>query len=158
MAITRQGLVEALEPAVNALGFELADLEVHVSRARGLLRIFIDSETGVTVDDCEKVSRQVSSLLDVLDPIGGNYTLEVSSPGLDRRLVKPAHFDRFAGAEVQIRLRRMIDGRRRVRGTLVSRVDDRITVRSGSETFVFSLADIERAQLVPDLTTAARAS
>src|SRR5262245_57723288 len=108
MAATKQALVNLLEPAVASLGFELADLELHISRGRGLLRIFIDSDEGVTVDDCEAVSRQVSSVLDVADPIAGGYSLEVSSPGLDRRLVKPVHFDRFAGAEVQVKLRRLI--------------------------------------------------
>jgi ribosome maturation factor RimP len=156
MAVTRQALVELLEPSVQALGFELADVEVHLSRGRGLLRLFIDSPSGVTVDDCESVSRQIGSILDVADPIPGGYSLEVSSPGLDRRLVKPEHFDRFAGSEVQLRLRRMIEGRRRIRGTLIARDGDAISVQSEQAVFRIPLADVEMARLVPDLRVLAK--
>jgi ribosome maturation factor RimP len=156
MATTRQALLGLLEPTVTSLGFELADLELHLGRGHGLLRIFIDSDKGITVDDCEAVSRQVSSVLDVADPIGGRYSLEVSSPGLDRRLVKPAHFDRFAGSEVQLRLRRLIDGRRRLQGRLISRQGDTIEIDSGDTRQRFSLTDVEVVRLVPDLKAPAR--
>jgi ribosome maturation factor RimP len=145
-----------LEPVVEGLGFELADLELHLSRGRGLLLLFIDSAAGVTVDDCEAVSRQVSSVLDVADPIHGGYSLEVSSPGLDRRLAKAAHFDRFAGADVQVRLRRMMDGRRRIKGTLVAREGEVIVVQSDGAVFRIPLAEVETARLVPDLRVPAR--
>lgn len=157
MAITKQALAQLVEPAVNALGFELADLEVHLSRGGGLLRIFIDAQAGVTVDDCEAVSRQVSSILDVADPIAGNYRLEISSPGLDRRLVKPEHFDRFAGAEVNVKLRRPVEGRRNIRGTLESRNGELIVVRSGDSVLELPLAEIDTVRLVPDLRVPARA-
>jgi ribosome maturation factor RimP len=157
MAITRQALVALLEPAITSLGFELADLELHLSRGRSVVRIFIDAAAGVTVDDCEVVSRQVSSVLDVADPIGGAYSLEVSSPGLDRRLVKPAHFERFAGSEVQVKLRRLIDGRRRVQGTLVGRTGDKLEVRSGDSNLCFEMTDVDVVRLVPDLRVPARA-
>ncbi len=158
MAITRQALAEMLEPAIAALGYEMADLEVHISKGRGLVRIFIDSPHGVTVDDCEVVSRRVSGLLDVADAIAGKYTLEVSSPGLDRRLAKPAHFDRFAGAEVQMKLRRLIDGRRRIRGRLLGRSGETISVQSEGVVLSFSMADIDTVRLVPDLKAPVRAS
>jgi ribosome maturation factor RimP len=151
MAITRQELLDLLEPATARLGFEIADLELHVSRGRGLLRIFIDSPAGVTVDDCEAVSRQVSAVLDVADPMTSAYSLEVSSPGLDRRLAKPDHFDRFAGAEVQIRLRRLLEGRRKVQGTLVRRDGESIEVRSEGAVLRIPLAEVDVARLVPDL-------
>lgn len=157
MAITRDALVQLLEPAVAGLGFELADLELYLSRGKGLLRIFIDADAGVTVDDCEAVSRQISSVLDVADPIGGNYSLEVSSPGLDRRLVKPAHFDRFAGSEVQVKLRRLVDGRRKVRGVLVARSGAVISVRSEGALLELPLADVDTVRLVPDLRVPNRA-
>jgi ribosome maturation factor RimP len=157
LAITRQALVMLLEPAIASLGFELADLELHLSRGHSLVRIFIDADKGVTVDDCEAVSRQVSSVLDVADPIGGSYSLEVSSPGLDRRLVKPAHFERFAGAEVQVKLRRLIDGRRRVQGTLVGCTGDTLEVRSGGTNLRFEMTDVDVVRLVPDLKVPARA-
>lgn len=155
MATTRQALVELLEPSIEGLGFELADLDYHPGR-RGLLRVFIDAANGVTLDDCEAVSRQVSSVLDVADPIKGEYSLEVSSPGLDRRLVKPAHFDRFAGAEVQLKLRRMVEGRRRIKGTLLAREGESISVRSEEAVFNVPLADVEMARLVPDLRVPSR--
>jgi ribosome maturation factor RimP len=156
MALTRQELQDLLEPAVARLGFEIADLELHTGRGRGLLRVFIDGPAGVTVDDCEAVSRQVSAVLDVADPITGAYSLEVSSPGLDRRLAKPGHYDRFAGAEVQIRLRRLIDGRRKVRGTLLRRDGGSIEVRSEGAVLRIPLAEVDVARLVPDLRATAR--
>ena len=102
MSVTREQLLELLEPEVEALGYELAELEVNLSHGRGLLRLFIDGPEGITLDDCAKVSHQVSGLLDVEDPIQGDYNLEVSSPGADRKLVKPEHFDRFAGQAVKL--------------------------------------------------------
>ena len=148
--------MELVEPAVASLGFEVTDLELQLSRGRGSVRVFIDSANGVTVDDCEAVSRQVSSILDVTDPIPGRYSLEVSSPGLDRRLVKPAHFDRFAGSEVQVKLRRLIDGRRRIQGVLVRRQGESIEVRSGEEDVRIPLAEVDTVRLVPDLRIPAR--
>ena len=156
VAVTRQALVELLEPVVASLGFELADLELHLSRGRGLVRLFIDAAPGVTVDDCEIVSRQVSSVLDVADPIQGDYRLEVSSPGMDRRLAKPAHFDRFAGSRVEVRLRRLIDGRRRVQGTLVARHGETIEVRSEEAVVLIPLAEVDVVRLVPDLRVPSR--
>ena len=156
MAVTRQALMDLLEPVVANLGFELADLELHLSRGRGLVRLFIDAAAGVTVDDCETVSRQVSSVLDVADPMPGGYSLEVSSPGLDRRLAKPEHFDRFAGSEVQVRLRRLIDGRRRLQGTLMARNGETIEVRSGEAVIRIPLAEVDVVRLVPDLRVPAR--
>lgn len=157
MATTRQSLLELLEPAVARLGYEVVDLELHLSRGRGLLRLFIDSPRGITVDDCEAASRQVSAVLDVADPIAGAYSLEVSSPGLDRRLAKPADFDRFAGAEVQIKLRRLLDGRRKVRGVLVRRDGETIEVKSEEAVVRLPLAEVDVARLVPDYSAPARA-
>src|SRR5579871_4848897 len=110
----RETLLKLLEPAIEALGYELVELEFPPH----LLRIYIDREGGVTVDDCEIVSRQVSAVLDVEDPIPGAYTLEVSSPGLDRPLRKVADFARFAGEQARIELTLPIEGRRRFSGTL----------------------------------------
>lgn len=156
MAVTKQVLMELLEPTVASLGFELADLELNLSRGRGMLRIFIDAERGVTVDDCEAVSRQVSSVLDVADPIAGGYSLEVSSPGLDRRLTKPEHFERFAGALVQVKLRRLVDGRRRVQGTLMGQQGETLEVRCGEELLRLAMTDVDSVRLVPDIGAPAR--
>lgn len=156
MAVTKERIVELLEPPIAALGFELADLELHFSRGGSVLRLYIDAGTGVTLENCETVSRQVSSILDVADPMPGGYTLEVSSPGLDRRLVKHAHFDRFAGSEVQVKLRRLLDGRRRFRGTLLHRDGEVISILSGEETIRVPLAEVDVVRLVPDLRVPVR--
>lgn len=154
MEVTNKILTQLIEPTVNGLGFELTDLEFRRGRSGSMLRLFIDREDdGISVDDCEQVSRQVSGILDVEDPIGGNYRLEVSSPGLDRRLTKPAHFMRFAGAMVQVQLCRTLDGRRRIRGVLLERSDDSvIAVRDDGKVWQLPLADVDSVRLVPDLT------
>ena len=110
---------DLIEPTVSALDLELWGIEYSVQGKYSVLRIFIESDAGITIDDCEKVSRQVSAILDVEDPIAGEYTLEVSSPGLDRRLVKATHFERFAGERVKVKLKRLVDGRRNFKGRLV---------------------------------------
>ena len=94
-----QGIIE---PVINSLGIELADLEVGKMRGKGLLRVFIDKEEGVTIDDCETVSREIAAVLDVEDPIPYSYVLEVSSPGLDRPLRKPADFKRYKGNTIRV--------------------------------------------------------
>jgi ribosome maturation factor RimP len=93
-----------LEPLVEGLGYELVCLELHGSGAHALLRLYIDAPQGIGLDDCERVSREVSAALDVADPISGSYRLEVSSPGLDRPLAKPEHFRRFAGRQAKLQL------------------------------------------------------
>lgn len=156
MTAKRQELMALVEPVVNGMGYELSDLELRIGRGRGLLRLFIDNEQGVNLTDCEAVSRQVSGVLDVEDPIAGQYSLEVSSPGMDRRLVKPAHFDRFAGSDVDVRLRRLIEGRRRVKGQLLGRDGEVITISEGPAQIRVPLAEIESARLVPDLSVPKR--
>lgn len=143
-------MIGLLEPTVEALGYELADLELSLGRGSGLVRLFIDREGGVTLDDCERVSHQVSGLLDVEDPIAGDYHLEVSSPGADRKLVKPEHFDRFAGSAVKLRLKRLVDGRRRIKGRLLGREDDTIRLRSDGQDLSIAMEDIDLARIAPD--------
>ncbi|MBS0389356.1 MAG: ribosome maturation factor RimP, partial [Proteobacteria bacterium] len=92
----REKLIGLVEPLLANLGYELVDLEMSVGHGAGLLRVYIDRAAGVGIEDCEKVSREISALLDVHDPIPGAYRLEVSTPGLDRVLRTPAHFERFA--------------------------------------------------------------
>ncbi len=101
-----QGIIE---PVINSLGIELADLEVGRMRGGGLLRVFIDKEEGITIDDCERVSREIADVLDVEDPIPYAYTLEVSSPGLDRPLKKPADFKRYKGNKIRVITKDPID-------------------------------------------------
>jgi ribosome maturation factor RimP len=145
-------LERLIEPTIVGLGYELSDLEVKLNGRDGIVRIFIDRlPDGVGVDDCETVSRQVSALLDVEDPIPGNYTLEVSSPGLDRRLKKIEHFERFMGEMVRIKLRFPLDGRRNFRGTLKTANSENIEVEADGKVFRLPLATIESARLVPTL-------
>jgi ribosome maturation factor RimP len=151
MESTREKLIGLLEPAIEAMGYELADLELNVGHGHGLLRLFIDTEEGISLEDCEAVSHQVSGLLDLEDPIPVAYRLEVSSPGLDRKLVKPEHFDRFAGSVVRTRLKTQIDGRRRITGRLLSREGEKLLVQSGDEVCAIALSDIEVARLVPEV-------
>ena len=148
---TRENLTAMLEPAIEAMGFELTDLELNLGHGHGVLRLFIDSEQGIGLEDCAAVSHQVSGLLDVEDPIAVDYRLEVSSPGLDRKLVKPEHFDRFIGHQIKTRLKRLIEGHRRVKGQLLARDGETVLVRSENETIAILLSDIEVARLVPEL-------
>lgn len=142
-------LQDLLEPAVGALGYELLGIE-HLSQGRhSLLRLFIDSPNGITVDDCERVSHQVSGVLEVEDPIKGQYTLEVSSPGLDRPLFKPAHYERFVGEVVSLRLARPIEGRRKFKGRLLALREGAVVIDVEGKEMSLPLEDIEKAHLVP---------
>ena len=140
-----------LEPSIERLGYELTDIELKLGGRSGLLRIYIDKDDGVDIDDCEVVSHQVSAILDVEDPIPGNYTLEVSSPGLDRTLTKPAHFRRFMGEDIKVKLRFPLDGRRNFRGALKSADDEVIEVEVDGESYRLPISTIESARLVPTL-------
>src|SRR5262249_42732045 len=120
MTVLRERLIALIEPLLERLGYELVELEFSAGRAHGVVRVFIDKAGGGGVDDCERVSREVSALLEVEDPIPTAYTLEVSSPGFDRVLRKQAHFERFAGARVFVELKVPREGRRRYTGTLLS--------------------------------------
>ena len=149
--MTGDELLKLLEPAVERLGYELADLEVRLGGKGGLIRVFIDKPEGIDLDDCEKVSLAVSALLDVEDPVPGNYNLEVSSPGLDRKLTKIEHFQRFAGETVKVQMRFPVEGRRRFRGTLVSSDDENIVVEVDGESHSLPLKTIDTARLVPEV-------
>ena len=147
--MTGKELARLLEPTVEGLGYELADLEVRLGGKGGLVRVFIDKPDGIGLDDCEKVSLAVSALLDVEDPVPGHYDLEVSSPGLDRKLTKPEHFQRFIGETLKVQTRFPIEGRRRFRGTLVSSDDENIVVEVDGESHSLPLKTIDTARLVP---------
>jgi ribosome maturation factor RimP len=146
----RDALLRLLEPPVEALGFELVDLE-HAREGRGgILRIYIDRDTGVTVDDCASVSHAVSEVLEMEDPIKGNYTLEVSSPGFDRILRKRAHFVRFIGERVFAELKLPMEGRRRFAGLLKSVEDDAIVVEVDGQAHTLPFDRIQKARLRPE--------
>lgn len=149
--MTGEELARLLEPTVERLGYELTDLEVRLGGKDGVLRVFIDKPEGVDLSDCEAVSRQLSAVLDVEDPLPGHYVLEVSSPGLDRKLTKPAHFQRYVGEDVRVRLRAPLDGRRNFRGRLTAADDRDIEVEVDGRLHHLAMATIESARLVPSL-------
>ncbi len=142
-------LQQLLEPGVTALGYELLGIE-HLAQGRhSVLRLYIDSPEGIGVEDCERVSHQVSGVLEVEDPIKGQYTLEVSSPGLDRPLFKPEHYERFVGEVVSVRLARPLGDRRRFKGRLLALRDGMVVIEQDGVEVALPLEDIDKAQLVP---------
>ncbi len=144
----KEELEQIIEPAVSVLGFEMLGIE-YVSQGRhSLLRVYIDSENGVNVDNCADASRQISAILDVEDPIKGEYTLEVSSPGIDRPLFKPSHFDKVVNETVAVRLSVPKEGRRKFKGELVAVDDTGITMVIDDENYDIAFSEIEKAHLV----------
>lgn len=149
MSTTGATLTRLLEPVVCGLGYELVGVDYERHGRRFLVRLYIDHADGITLEDCEVVSHQVSGVLDVEDPIPGYYTLEVSSPGLDRPLFKLGDYQRFAGEWVKLRLRRPLDGRRNFRGQLVGVEAERVIVDVAGERVSFGIDEIEQARLIP---------
>jgi ribosome maturation factor RimP len=149
VAPLREKLIALTEPLLGQLGYELVDLEYAPGRAPAQLRIFIDRSAGVGLDDCEAVSREVSALLDVEDPVPTGYTLEVSSPGLDRVLRTPAHFQRFVGERVRVELVSPRAGRRRYTGRLAALNAAGIELEVDGAMVAVSFAEIGRARLAP---------
>lgn len=139
-----------IEPTINALGFELWGCLYLPQGKHGLLRIYIESNNGITVDDCERVSRQVSAILDVENPITGSYTLEVSSPGLDRPLFTKEQFERYVGARINIRLHIPANDRRHFSGYLQAVEADSLLVKVDEEEFRIDLANIAKANVLPE--------
>lgn len=146
----RDKLTGLLEPVIEALGYELVLLEYSPARGEAMLRLYIDSPGGITLEDCERVSREVSGIMDVEDPIQGGYRLEVSSPGLDRPLVKVAHYERFMGEQVKVQLLAPKGGRRRFVGAIRSVTDHSVTLATADGAVELEFSEIERARLVPD--------
>lgn len=143
-------LVELIEPVVQALGYEMLGIE-HLTRGHeSLLRIYIDNESGIKLDDCERVSHQVTGLLDVHDPIKGAYTLEVSSPGFDRPLFTLEHFRRFIGHPVWVQLHEKTAGRRRLAGIIQAVHDDSIEVNVEGTDCLVKADNIDKARLAAE--------
>ncbi len=143
-------LKRLIKPAVEALGYELVGVEYRRGRKRALLRVYIDKSEGITLDDCERASHQVSGVLDVEDPIVERYDLEVSSPGLDRPLFEPEHFDRFAGHRVRVRMSPPVDGRRKYTGVLLGFENGEVRVDEDGVERRVPLESVSAARLVPD--------
>jgi ribosome maturation factor RimP len=148
MAKRAEELRKLVEPVINALGCQLWGIEFLGQGRHTLLRIYLDKPGGVDIEDCAEASRQISGILDVEDPISSEYTLEVSSPGLDRILFTPDQFRGFTGSTVKIRLSENFEGRRNFQGRLDEVLEDEIAVVAGEDRFVFPLELIEKANVV----------
>jgi len=144
-------LNDMFEPVVESMAYELVGVELTGSGNGTVLRIYIDSEKGITVEDCRAVSYQISGILDVEDPLQNRYTLEVSSPGLDRPLVKPEHFKQFTGELVKIRSTEAVLGRKNFKGVLESFDGKNLFVAVDNEEYEIPLDIVEKANLVPVL-------
>ena len=144
-----------LSPTVESLGLELLGIEYLPAPGGSVVRLYIDMPAGddsrhVGIEDCEAVSREVSAQLDVADPISGNYTLEVSSPGLERPLFDAAQFTRFAGESAKVALKLPQDGRRRLQGTILRVGGDSVVFALDGAEFTVAADNIDKARLVPD--------
>jgi ribosome maturation factor RimP len=167
-------LEELIEPVIEGLGYECWGIEYMSQGKHSVLRVFIESaqteekqetevpgevdeniteeqarESGIELKDCELVSRQLSGVMDVEDPINGEYTLEVSSPGMDRPLYKLNHYERFQGHQVALKLRMAYEGRRKYSGLLKGLEGNDIVLQVGEEEFLFPIEAIEKANVVP---------
>ena len=142
-------LLELIEPVVEGLGFECVGVEYSSHPKNGFLRIYIDSENGVQVEDCTRISHQVSGVLDVEDPITGEYNLEVSSPGMDRPIFTVEQFNRYVGEFVDVKLRYAFEGRRKFKGKLVAIEDgEDIVVHIDNHEYILPIDAIDKANLI----------
>lgn len=139
------------KPVVESLGLELWDVEYVSEAGRRYLRLYIDSPDGVSIDDCERVSRAIDPVLDEADPIPESYTFEVSSAGADRQLKKPSDFQRFMGSKVEVKLYKPVNGRKEHVGELTGFSDGNVILRWGNKEVTFDRADIARVRLYVEL-------
>ncbi len=147
MAVTEQ-IEQLVETSIESLGYELVGVEYIKNGRDTVLRIYIDSDQGISIEDCERVSHQVSGILEVEDPISSAYSLEVSSPGFDRPLFKEKDFVRFTGAEAKISMKLPVQGRRNFRGVLEGFSDDKILIDVDGEIYELPLTKLAKARLI----------
>lgn len=149
MASKQELLTQLIAPVVASLNCELWGMDYLTQGRYTTLRLYIDAEGGVSLDDCEKVSRQVSAVMDVEDPIDGEYTLEVSSPGLDRPLYTEAHYARYVGETVNLRLRIAVNGRRRFKGVIEKVEAGDLLLNVDNELFTIAVDAVDKGNLEP---------
>jgi ribosome maturation factor RimP len=149
LAIDTNQITRIIEPSLEAMGYSLVRVTLTGTR-RATLQVMAErrDEAPMTVEDCAEISRSISALLDVADPIASAYMLEVSSPGIDRPLVRPEDYDRFAGFEARIDLNAPVEGRKRFRGRLLGRSDEHVRLAAETGEVRLPLADIAQAKLV----------
>jgi ribosome maturation factor RimP len=143
--------MELLEPVITALGYEMLGIEYFKQKDGSMLRLYIDNDAGITIDDCTRVNHQVIGVLDVHDPIKEKYLLEISSPGLDRPLFTLEQFKRYPGQEVKMRLREKLDGRRMIRGVIKAVEEKAVIVSDDGVDYLIPADVIDLAHLVPKI-------
>ncbi len=143
-------LMQLIEQVVEPMGYELVGVEYRRGNDSGLLRVYIDQDGGIVLDDCVAVSRQLSAMLDVEDPLREAYQLEVSSPGMDRPLFVKEHFERFAGNKARIKLSVKLHGQKRFEGVLRGVQDEDVVLEIDGEMEYLPLDQIDNARLVPE--------
>jgi len=148
LAKFEQKLTDMLRPAVEETGKELLGVEFISAGNNSILRLFIDHENGINVDDCAEVSRQVGAILDVEDPVSSEYNLEVSSPGLDRPLFELAHFKEVVGETINVKLSMPLNGRRKFKGILSAIENDTLIVEVDGIDYELVISNVDKANLV----------
>ncbi|MBL4781520.1 MAG: ribosome maturation factor RimP [Porticoccaceae bacterium] len=149
MALGQDALCALIEPVVQAMGCELWGIEYFRAGQRSVLRVYIDKTDGIGIEDCQRISRQIGSVFDVEDPIGEEYTLEVSSPGLDRPLYTLAQYERLAGEHIGLQLRFPFEGQRKFKGLLKGVEAEDVVLVVGEQEYLFPFESIEKAKVVP---------
>jgi ribosome maturation factor RimP len=147
MAITDQ-IEQLIEAPIESLGYQLVGVEYIQGGQNPVLRIYIDSDQGIGIEDCERVSHQVSGVLDVEDPIKQAYMLEISSPGFDRPLFKQRDFERFVGSQAKISMKLPVEGRRNFTGELQGFENGEILIEVDGEVYALPLAKMAKARLI----------
>jgi ribosome maturation factor RimP len=143
-------LWELFEPVVKGMGYDLIEIEHFPNPKHGVLRLYIDKEGGVNVDDCSTVSRQVSALIDVEDPVSGQFNLEISSPGADRPLRRLVDFQRFIGSLVKLKTVMPLEGQRNFKGRLLEASEETVVIETDDEEISLPMSTIDKARIVPE--------
>jgi len=143
-------LWELFEPVVEGMGYDLIEIEHFPNPKHGVLRLYIDKANGVNIDDCTEVSRQISALIDVEDPVRGKFNLEVSSPGMDRPLRKLRDFQRFTGSLVSLKTAVPMDGQRNFKGKLLQATEEVVVIETDTEEISIPMRSIDKARIVPE--------
>ena len=143
-------LWELIEPVVKGMGYDLIEIEHFPNPKHGVLRLYIDKEGGVNVDDCSTVSRQVSALIDVEDPVSGQFNLEISSPGADRPLRRLVDFQRFIGSLVKLKTVMPLEGQRNFKGRLLEASEETLVIETDDEEISLPMSTIDKARIVPE--------
>ena len=149
MSDLREKIKKIIQPGVENIGYELIDVECHHGKKSIKIIVFIDHENGITFDDCVTVTNIISSIIDEDYDLIEHYNLEVSSPGLNRKLILKEHYDKFIGKDIKVKLKTKIDNRKIYKGILLERIDDRIYISENNQKINIQMDSIEICRLVP---------